>query len=186
MDNLRIEAERIGLPATATTAQMLERIYELPRLLEKSEAERKKWQARAEDLQAQSVEDKKAVKQRDELECDLLLEKARAYDKIDESDMQFYRDLYKLSREKCIERLDSLRERSWLRNQESLKNAGTDPPSDVMSEFAIKVQEQMKLNKGISEAEAGRRVFKANKGMFQRVQEARRIKAGTNGDGGDK
>lgn len=174
VDKVTIEAERVGLPVTATAEQIRDRVYELQSKLAASTADAEKWKERALENQTALIEARKDQTAKKELEGEVLIAAAHDADKIDRSEMEFYRKLYRKDPELCKERLENLAERRYLRTQESLKGDIVDPTLDASAEFTIKLAEMVANHPKLSEAECARKVYTANKGLFERLQKARR------------
>lgn len=185
MEKVTIEATRLGLAANASAAEIRDKVYALQAENADLRADRDKWQGRAEENQRELVAARGSAERVKELEGDLLIAKAREADKIDEEEIEHYREMYKLSPELCKKRLDALRERKYLRTQESLKGPFSDPPNDPMLELAAKVAEKIANDKNgtLSEAEARKQVLMADANLYERVRQAEYSKTAKGTDG---
>lgn len=178
-DNERmvIEATRLGLAANASKAEIVEKIHGLADELKVMTADRDTWRSRAEEMQAEVVTSRRAVSRSKELEGELLIQSARDLDKIDEAEVEFYKALWKDSPELCKKRLEGLRERRYLRTQESLKGTVEDPPDDPTIELQLCIAEVRAANKDLTEAQAANIVYAQHPGLKERVLEQRRSQA---------
>lgn len=181
---VKIEAERIGLPATASAVEIRDAVYADHVQLVKVTAERDLWKGRAEENQALAMEYKQGNEEKKVLEGKLLIEAARNADKIDSSEEDFYLSLWLTDEKLCTKRLDSLQEKKYLRKQESLKGTIGDLPADPSGELAAKVAEIIANNNKLTEAEAVQLAYKNDPKLFERVTEARR--AASAAKGGDR
>jgi hypothetical protein len=176
-EKVTIEAERLGLPATATNAQIRDFVYAQRDEIKSLKAERDTWQKRAEENQAALIEARKIGAENKKLKGQLIVEAARALDKIDEDEEQFYLDLYETNPELCEKRIAGLRERKYLRTQESLSGPiGTPDDTDAEIELSVKVAQILANNPTLTQPQA---VLEAQKDtdLFNRVTAARRAKA---------
>jgi 2-keto-4-pentenoate hydratase/2-oxohepta-3-ene-1,7-dioic acid hydratase in catechol pathway len=179
VERVTLTAEELDLPATATIAQMKEAIVAMKTERNELRAERDEWRKRAEDTQAQLVEAKKTAAENKVLKGKLVVQAARDLDKIDESEQEFYLELYEKDPKLCEKRLDALRSRRFLRTQQSLSGPIADAPIDAEAELAAVVGEIMAQEKDVKRADAVREAYRRSPDLHQRVTEARRVKAGT-------
>jgi hypothetical protein len=176
---MTIEASRLGLPATATSAEIRDKAHGLVDELKTMSADRDKWRERAEENQRALVDARKATAENREMKGELLIQAARSVDKIDESEVEWYRELYKESPELCAKRLEGLRERKYLRTQESLKGPIGDPPDDAVAEATALVAQKLANNKELKEPEAFVQLWREQPKLKERYFEAKRAaKAG--------
>jgi single-stranded DNA-specific DHH superfamily exonuclease len=178
---VKIEAERIGLPATASAVEIRDAVYADHAQLVKVTAERDLWRERAEENQALAMEYKQGNEDKKVLEGKLLIEAARNADKIEKSEEDFYLALWLKDPKLCTKRLESLEEKKYLRRQDSLKGPIGDLPADPLGELAAKTAELIANNSKLTQAEAVQLAYKQDPKLFERVTEARRATVAAKG-----
>lgn len=175
-ETVKLEASRLDLPETASAAEIRDAVYAMKDELKQVRAERDTWKERAEENQALAMEYKRGNEDKKVLEGKLIIQAARDAEKIDKGEEEFYLELWLKDPVLCAKRLESLQERRYLRNQESLRGPVEDRAVDAEAEFHAKVAEAQANNKDLSKALASRQVYAENPGLFERVSEARRAR----------
>jgi len=173
-----IEAARIGLPATATAAEIRDKVHAFPAEIAAITADRDKWRERAEENQANLVKARGAEAENKKLKGELMIQAARDLDKIDDGEVGFYRDLYASNPDLCQKRLEGLRERKYLRTQESLKGTVTDPPTDAVAEVEGRIAEKIAKDPTLTHGAAQRMIFDADPELYARYRQASAVRGG--------
>jgi hypothetical protein len=177
---LKILYERIGLGPEATEEQAVDRIHALA-------DENKDLRERSDSLQKllaenhKAVEEAKAAKRKYELaEGRAFLQQAVNDQKIDKEDMEFLLEDYAKDPERVRKQVEKKGYRSILAKQMSISGEA-GPPVNGLVELQIRVAERLANDptKKLSEVEATNQLYREDPGLFERVTEARRQKAGT-------
>jgi hypothetical protein len=174
MSDLKIMAERIGLPREATAEQIVAKVHGLGDELKESKQREETLVNMLAEAQAQAKEGAAAKDQLKVAEGRNLIQKAIANQIIDKSDEEFWVAQYSKDDEAVKKYIESHKFRQVLSAQTSLQNVKT-VTVDPAAELSVHVAEIMANNDKMSEAEAVQAAYRRVPGLFERITEARRV-----------
>lgn len=179
---LAIDAERIGLPATASVGEIVEKVHSIPAI----EAERDKWKLRAHELTAQNIELKKKVDDNDQASAELAVKKVFAAKSLDSKLEPVALEIYKASPALFQKWADAMEDKSFLDKTASLRGIESQPMNpevEVESRAAelMAKDERFRGKKGSAMAE----VLKNDADLSERYRAAQLEKSGAK-KGGDR
>ncbi|HLF07649.1 MAG TPA: hypothetical protein VI893_10870 [Thermoplasmata archaeon] len=174
-----IEAQKIGLPATASGEEIAKRVYAMAAENEALKSKAAEWQKRTETTQAQLVELKSKVEESEKMKAEMVVDTDIAQKRITDRQRDVALKIFRLDESGATYRewIEAQADLNYLTTRDSLQIRGGETPDDPEKELAVKAATFMANDPKLTQAEAVARAHREDKTLFGRIRE-QRAKAG--------